>query len=293
MNRLAALLVVFLMLVSLTACGAPAAQVASTPDAPTADAAAVTPEATAEPDVEATSADDDWSYIQDKGTLVIGYTLYEPMNYLDGEKLVGFDTEFAEAVCAKLGVEPEFVEIVWETKEVELNAKTIDCIWNGMTIDAERAQNMSISQPYVKNMQVVVIKSDNADLYTDTASLIGKTVAAEAGSAGETTVQGNADLSQATYVPVTKQTDALLEVKAGTSDAAVLDYVLAKAMIGEGTDFADLQIIAGTELSVEEYGIGFRKGSTTTEVVNAAIDELVADGTMQALADKYGVNLAD
>lgn len=288
LKQLVSILFALLMLFALTACSAPApaAQPTVAPEATEAPAATQAPTA-------APAADDDWSYIQNKGNMVIGYTLYEPMNYLQDGKLVGFDTEFAEAVCKKLGVEPEFVEIVWETKEVELNAKTIDCIWNGMTIDDERLQNMSISQPYVKNMQVIVIKSDNAGVYTDTASLAGKTIAAEAGSAGEKCVQDNADLSQGTYVPVVKQTDALLEVKAGTSDAAVLDYVLAKTMVGEGTDFSDLQILQGVELAVEEYGIGFRKGSTVTEVVNGAINELIADGTMQQLADKYGVNLAD
>ena len=288
LKQLVSILFALLMLFALTACSAPApaAQPTVAPEATEAPAATEAPTA-------APAADDDWSYIQNKGKMVIGYTLYEPMNYLQDGKLVGFDTEFAEAVCKKLGVEPEFVEIVWETKEVELNAKTIDCIWNGMTIDDERLQNMSISQPYVKNMQVIVIKGDNAGAYTDTASLAGKTIAAEAGSAGEQCVQDNADLSKGTYVPVVKQTDALLEVKAGTSDAAVLDYVLAKTMVGEGTDFSDLQILQGVELAVEEYGIGFRKGSTVTEVVNGAINELIADGTMQQLADKYGVNLAD
>ena len=282
LKQVCCVLFALLMLFASTACSTPA---------PAAQAT-VAPEATEAP-TTAPVADDDWSYIKNKGNLVIGYTLYEPMNFLQDGKLVGFDTEFAEAVCKKIGVEPKFVEIVWETKEVELSAKTIDCIWNGMTIDDERLQNMSISQPYVKNMQVIVIKSDNAGVYTNTASLAGKTIAAEAGSAGENCVQDNADLSKGTYVPVVKQTDALLEVKAGTSDAAVLDYVLAKTMVGEGTDFSDLQILQGVELAVEEYGIGFRKGSTATEVVNAAINELIADGTMQQLADKYGVNLSD
>ena len=288
-KQLFSIMFLFVLLFAMTACStaAPAAQAT-----PAAEATAA-PEATQAPAAATPATDDDWSYIKNKGKMVIGYTLYEPMNYMQDGKLVGFDTEFAQAVCKKLGVEPEFVEIVWETKEVELNAKTIDCIWNGMTIDADRLQNMSISQPYVKNMQVIVIKSENASKYTDTASLSGKSIAAEAGSAGEKCAQENADLSKGTIVPVVKQTDALLEVKAGTSDAAVLDYVLAKTMVGEGTDFSDLQILSGVELAVEEYGIGFRKGSTATDAVNGAIKELIADGTMQQLADKYGVNLAD
>ncbi len=239
-------------------------------------------------------AEGDLAYVLDNGKLVIGYTDYAPMNYMgaDGE-LTGFDTEFAIAVCEKLGVEPEFVEIVWDTKVMELNAKSIDCIWNGMTITDELKQQIDISVPYVKNMQVIVIKSENAATFTDTASLANSVIVAEAGSAGEKVIGDDANLSQAEYISITKQTDALLEVKAGTADAAVLDWTLAKTMIGEGTDYADLQMIEGVELSVEEYGIGFRKDSTLCTRVNEIIAELIEDGTLSALAEEYGLGLAE
>lgn len=248
------------------------------------------------PAAEAT-ADSDLAYIQANGKMVIGYTDYAPMNYTDDAgNFTGFDTEFAIAVCEKLGVEPEFVEINWDTKEVELNAKSIDCIWNGLTINEERAANMSLSVPYVKNAQVIVVKADSG--ITGTADLIGKTVVAEIGSAGELQIIGDeetepdANLAQANYVGMSKQTDCLLEIKAGTADAAVLDWTLAKTMVGDGTDFADLQMIDGLELAAEEYGIAFRKGSDVTEAVNTAIAELVEDGTLAALAEKYGLSLS-
>lgn len=235
---------------------------------------------------------DDLAYVTSNGKMKIGITIYEPMNYYDGNNtLVGFDTEYAQAVCAKLGVEPEFVEINWDTKVVELDSKNIDCIWNGMTIKEELKPNLDFSDAYIKNMQVVVVKKDNADKFKDTAALSGGSVAAEAGSAGESAIKEDANLSKATYVSVGKQTDALMEVKAGTSDAAVLDYVLAAAMVGEGTDYSDLCMINGVELSVEEYGIGFRKNSNLTEKVNAATKELIADGTLAQIADKYDLTL--
>ena len=181
-----------------------------------------------------TQDESDLAYVKGKGKMIIGYTDYAPMNYTDEDgNFTGFDTELAILACEKLGVEPEFVEINWDTKEVELNAKSIDCIWNGLTIDDKRKQTMEITKPYVKNAQVVVMKED-AD-YEDTSSLIGKTVAAEQGSAGEDTIEADENLKQATYVPKTLQTEALMEVKAGTADAAVLDLTLAKAMTGEGT----------------------------------------------------------
>lgn len=224
------------------------------------------------------------------GTLKIGYTLFEPMNYIgeDGE-LTGFETEFANAVCEKLGMEPEFVEINWDSKIMELNAKNIDCIWNGMTITPELEEALSISDPYIKNYQVVVIRAADLEQYPTTESLAGAALEAEAGSAGEKAIREDAFLSQADYTSVVKQTDALLEVKAGAADAAVMDYVLANALVGQG-DYSDLAVIPELELSVEEYGIGFRKEDTDlTRKVNEAMQALIEDGTLNALAVEYGL----
>ena len=220
--------------------------------------------------------------------LVIGYTIYEPMNYMKDGKLVGFDTEFAEAVCAKLGVEPEFVEINWDTKFVTLDANKIDCIWNGMTISDEVKENCDVSKAYVKNAQVVVMKKDVIADYTDVESLKGLKFAAEAGSAGEDAIKENG--LDANYSPVALQTDALLAVMGGQADACVIDITMAKSMTAEGTSYDGLSY--SLELTTEEYGIGFKKGSELTAKVDAIIDELNEDGTLPALAEKYGVNLA-
>ena len=267
------------MAVSLAACGGAASS------APAADSAASGAASTTE-----AAADSDLAYIQGKGKMTIGYTVYEPMNDTDAEgNFTGFDTELATAVCEKLGVEPDFVEINWDTKIVELDAKSIDCIWNGMTLTDEIMANTACTKAYAKNAQVVVMKAD-AD-YTSTADLVGKTVVAEAGSAGESAIQDDESLSQADYISKSVQTDCLMEVAAGTADAAVLDLTLATAMIGDGTDYANLTI--KDELNAEEYGVAFRKGSDVAAAVDAAFDELKSDGTMQKLADKYSLSLAD
>lgn len=267
------------MAVSLAACGGAASS------APAADSAASGAASTTE-----AAADSDLAYIQGKGKMTIGYTVYEPMNYTDAEgNFTGFDTELATAVCEKLGVEPDFVEINWDTKIVELDAKSIDCIWNGMTLTDEIMANTACTKAYAKNAQVVVMKAD-AD-YTSTADLVGKTVVAEAGSAGESAIQDDGSLSQADYISKSVQTDCLMEVAAGTADAAVLDLTLATAMIGDGSDYANLTI--KDELNAEEYGVAFRKGSDAAAAVDAAFDELKSDGTMQKLADKYSLSLAD
>ena len=272
MKKILALILAVLMVFTMVACGNTATETTETTE----------------------TADSDLAYVTENGKLTVGITIYDPMNYYDENgELTGFDTEYAQAVCEKMGLEANFVEINWDTKEVELEAKSIDCIWNGMTITEERAANMSISDPYVKNAQVIVVLADSG--IASTADLIGKTVVAEMGSAGEAQIVGedaNADLAQAEYVGMAKQTDCLMEVKAGTADAAVLDWTLAMSMVGEGTDFADLMIVDGVELATEEYGIAFRKGSDITAAVNAATAELVADGTLPALAEKYGLALA-
>lgn len=284
MKKLISLLLAAGMAASLAACGSTTATTDSAAADSTADAASTAEAA------EATDGESDLAYIKEKGKMTIGYTVYAPMNYNDENgEFVGFDTELATAVCEQLGVEPEFVEINWDTKIVELDAKSIDCIWNGMTLTDDILANTACTEAYAKNAQVVVMKAGSG--YTSTADLVGKTVVAEAGSAGETTIQEDENLAQADYISKGVQTDCLMEVAAGTADAAVLDLTLASAMIGEGTDYADLEIV--DELNAEEYGVAFRKGSDAAAAVNEAFAALKADGTMQTLADKYGLTLAE
>ena len=284
MKKLISLLLAAGMAASLAACGSTAATTDSAAADSTADAASTAEAA------EATDGESDLAYIKEKGKMTIGYTVYAPMNYTDENgEFVGFDTELATAVCEQLGVEPKFAEINWDTKIVELDAKSIDCIWNGMTLTDDILANTACTEAYAKNAQVVVMKAGSG--YTSTADLVGKTVVAEAGSAGETTIQEDENLAQADYISKGVQTDCLMEVAAGTADAAVLDLTLASAMIGEGTDYADLEIV--DELNAEEYGVAFRKGSDAAAAVNEAFAALKEDGTMQTLADKYGLTLAE
>ena len=234
------------------------------------------------------SGNTDWDYIAKNKSMTIGITYFEPMNYMDDNgKLTGFETEFAEAVCEKLGVEAKFQKIDWESKEVELNAKTIDCIWNGMTITDERKANMDISVPYMENKQVMVVKEENADKFKDAASLKDATVVAEKQSAGESVAKEDEFFSSATYVSVDSQAKALMEVKSGTADVAIIDYVMSIGSIGEGTDYADLSVNE-KGFAEEQYGIAFRKNSPeTVEKVNSAIQELANDGTLETIAKKY------
>lgn len=233
---------------------------------------------------------DDLAYITKNGKMVIGITDVKPMNYKEegSTEWTGFDTEFAQKVCKELGVEAEFIEIDWDNKFYELKSKAIDAVWNGMTITDEAKLNSSVSNPYVINAQVVVMKADKLDSYKTADSMKDLKFVAEAGSAGEAEAKKIA--SEENYTAVKTQADALVEVKSGSADACIVDITAAKTMTGEGTSYADLGY--GLELSKEEYGISFRQGSNLTEKVNSIMDELKKDGTLQSLAEKYGLTLA-
>ena len=246
----------------------------------------------------ASKADSDYKYIKDKGTMIIGITQYPPMSFYDDSgKLTGFDTELAEAVCAKLGIKAEFIEINWEAKEVELNSKNIDCIWNGMCITEKRKTNMSISAPYMNNEQAIVMKADREDEIMK--SVDGLTLTAEAGSTGEGKVDGSIkddgtqDVSakeyfaNCDYVPSDSMAKALMEVKSGTADMAIVDATLAFYNVGPGTDFEDLVANTDINFGAQQFGIAFRKGSDMTAKVNEAVKSLSDDGTVKTIATKY------
>ncbi len=224
-------------------------------------------------------------------TVVVGYTIYEPMNYLDNDgKLIGFDTELAEAVFENLGYKVIFQEIDWSSKYTDLDSNTIDCVWNGFTCNTAdddgvlRSEKVDFSYNYMENRQVIVAKKDSG--IASAADLEGKVGAAESGSAGETY---GATFEGATIKGFLKQTDCLFEVNAGTADFAVLDAQLAKSYAGNG-DYADLVVIDALSSDVEYYAIGFKKGSELTANVNEQLDKLAQDGTIAALAEKYGVS---
>lgn len=249
---------------------------------------------------DADPEDSDAAYILDKGTLTIGITMFAPINYYDEDgNLIGFDTELAEAACEKLGLTPEFIEINWDSKEIELSSKNIDCIWNGMCITEERKQNMSVSDPYLLNTQALVMKADREDAIM--ADVTGLTVVAEQGSTGEGKLLGDIPddetvvvspsefFAGVNYTPVDSMAKALMEVKAGTADLAIVDSVCALAMVGEGTEYSDMVVNMDNNFGEQEYGIAFRKGSDTTEKVNAAIAELYSEGVVEQIAAKYGL----
>ena len=221
MKKMTALLLAALMVLSMTACASKPAE----------------------------TAESDLAYIQDKGTLVVGITDFAPMDYQnESGEWVGFDADLAKAFAESLGVKVEFVEIVWDNKVLELDSKTIDCVWNGMTLTSEVTSAMACSNAYCNNAQVVIVPADKAADYQ--------------------TVESVKDLTF----------------------AAVIDSLMAAAMVGEGTGYANLTYTCG--LNSEEYGVGFRKGSDLVQKLNDFFKASYADGSMLKIAETYGVQAA-
>ena len=271
MKKFASMGLALAMMLSLAACGGSKAPASSTTSAAPADGSAA-------------AAESDMEYVKSKGKLVVGITDFAPMDYKDKDgKWIGFDADNATAFAKSLGVDVEFIEVDWDNKIMELDSKSIDCVWNGMTLTDEVKNSMETSKPYCENAQVVVVKATDAAKYKDTDSLKDLKFAAEAGSAGAAEVK-KLGLK---CTELTTQADALMEVQAGTSDACVIDLLMAGAMIGEGTSYTDLTYTV--KLNSEEYGVGFRKGSDLAAALNDFFAASYKDGSLKKTAETYGV----
>ena len=237
------------------------------------------------------SADSDLEYVKSQGKLVVGITDFAPMDYKEdgSDEWIGFDADMAKAFAESLGVNVEFQEITWDYKVEELDSRAIDCVWNGMTLTDDVLAAMGTSNPYCTNYQTLVYPADRAAEFEGLTSLEGLNIAVESGSAGEDA----AVALGATTVPVQAQSNALMEVAAGTSDAAVIDVLMAAEMTGEGTSYADLiyslNLNEAQDLPSEEYGVGFRQGSDLVDAFNTFLAEKTADGTVLEVATTYGL----
>ncbi len=263
---------------------------AASPEAASAGSTEETTGETGSTETDSASGDSDLAAIQEKGTLVVGITNFEPMDYQDENgDWIGFDADLAKQFAEYLGVEVEFSEITWDYKVMELEAGNIDCVWNGMTLTDEVTSAMATSTPYCTNYQVLVYPAASAADFEGLTSLEGLNIAVESGSAGEDA----AEALGASTVPVQSQANTLMEVAAGTSDAAVIDVLMAAAMTGEGTSYADLAYSVNLNeaqgLESEQYGVGFRQGSDLVDEFNAFWAEKVADGTVEEIANTYGL----
>ena len=261
MKKILSILLVITMMISLAACGAQKTTKAG---------------------------DSDLAYVKANGKIIIGYTDYAPMNYYDENgNFTGFDTELAIIVCEKLGLKPEFVEINWDTKEVELNAKSIDCIWNGLSLTPKNQENMTTTKPYMTNNITLVVKSDSP--ISKFEDMAGKSLAVQSGSAAEETLDADENkVFKASLKEVNgfdEYITAMLDMESGNSDAVLMDSVVANYMIKDlGKNY---KVLEGTLLE-DNYVVGFRKGDEALrDAVWNALKELKQEGRIAEISSKW------
>ena len=298
MKKMIAMLLACMMIFACTACAAKTETAAPAQETTAAETAAPAEEqAPAAEETEAaseeaaqTAADSDVAYVQANGKLVVGITDFAPMDYQnESGEWIGFDADMAKAFAKSLGVEAEFVEIDWDNKIMELGAKTIDCVWNGMTLTDEVTSAMSCSNAYCNNSQVVVVPADKAADFQSVDACSALNFAVESGSAGKAEVE---KLGYS-FTEVKDQATALMEVAAGTADAAVIDSLMAGAMVGEGTGYDSLTYTVSLNAEEgEQYGVGFRQGSDLAQALNDFFAASYADGSMVECAETYGIQAA-
>ena len=228
----------------------------------------------------------DLQKVKESGKLVVGVTVYPPMDYMDEEtgEWTGFDAELAQAFAESLGVSCQLVVITWSNKVAELNSNLIDLVWNGMTASEELGQQIDFSVSYAKNAQVAVVKKGST-ITKD--GVKDATIAVENGSAGASVAE---EIGATKVNKFTAQVDALNEVKAGQSQVAIVDITMAQNIVGKG-EYADLEILEGASYGDEIFAVGLRQGSDIKAELDAFLKAKYADGTMTALAEKYNVGL--
>ena len=290
MKKWIAMLLAALMVFSMAACAAKSEPAADQTNDQTAADTQTSEPAEDTASGEDAAADSDMAYVQSKGTLVVGITDFAPMDYQnENGEWIGFDADMAKAFAESLGVSVEFVEIDWDNKILELGGKSIDCVWNGMTPTDEVTSAMACSNAYCNNSQVVIVPADKAADYADVEACKDLSFAVESGSAGMAEVE---KLGYS-FTEVKDQATALMEVAAGTSDAAVIDSLMAGAMVGEGTSYDSLTYTVSLNAEEgEQYGVGFRQGSDLAAALNDFFAAAYADGSMQTCAETYGIQAA-
>lgn len=284
-NKIAKLLAVMALVPALLAGCSSSAASDSTEEttSDTAVSAADNAETEAEGGDTATAEDDSLQKVLDSGKFILGLdATFKPMGYTDeNDNIVGFDIDVAEEVCARLGVELVKQPIDWDTKEQDLDAGKIDCIWNGMSINASRAEVMNLSEPYMENAMVFVVA--NGSSVASQADLDGKTVAVQSGSTAQEILEGS-DLN-VTETALATNVECLQQLELNLVDAVFMDSVVANYEIKEtGKDY----VILPDGLEAEEYAIGFRKNDNALrDKVQETLSEMKADGKLGEISTKW------
>lgn len=289
------------MMVSAAACStgsgtSSAADAASTADGASSEETADNSEAESTTGDDSAAADDSWDKIVEKGEIVLGMDdAFPPMGYTDtttGE-IIGFDVDVATEVFSRLGVELKLQPIEWSTKEMELDGGNVDLLWNGYSYTEERAEKQTLSDAYMKNNQVILVKGDSS--YQSLADLAGKSLGVQSDSSAESALESEEATefreSLGEIVPIDDYSKAILEIQNGLIEAIAIDEVVARFYLtNDPGAYRILEKEDGTveSLAVEDYVIGFRKGDQALcDKVNETLKEMKADGTLAEISEKW------
>lgn len=223
--------------------------------------------------------------VQDAGKLVLGLdATFKPMGYTDeNDKIVGFDIDLAEEVCKRIGVKLETYNVNWDTKEQDLNAGTIDCIWNGLSVSDERKKQMLMSEPYMNNSMVFMVKKDSGVKSKD--DLKGKKIAVQNGSTAQEILKDSDIGKESTMTELATNAEGMQQLDLKMVDAVFLDSVVANYEItSTGKDYE----VLADGLSEEQYAVGFKLGANELcKKVEDTLKEMKKDGKIEEISKKW------
>lgn len=280
-KKLAAVLTVGLLLISASGCGLVQSAKSSASSAAGASSAA---------------ADKSWDKVKSAGQLVLGFDkAFPPMGYVDTKtgETVGFDIDMATEACKRLNIKVKFQPINWDNKQAEIDNGNVDCLWNGFSKTPARAESFNLSIPYMKNNQVILVKTSST--YKGLDSLAGKIIGVQSDSSAETALNDpkNASFKKSLkqIVKIDDYSKAVLEIQNGTIDAIAIDEVVARYYLTSNPGaYRILQDkdAKDASLAVEDYVVGFRKNdSALKEKVEGVLKEMSKDGTASKISQKW------
>lgn len=244
----------------------------------------------------ANTEDKSWEKVESAGTLVMGLDdAFPPMGYKDTETgdIIGFDIDLAQEVCSRLDIDLKLQPIDWNNKQSELENGNVDCLWNGFSKTPERDEQFNLSIPYMKNEQIILVKTDSD--YQTLEDLAGKTIGVQADSSAESALEAEENKefkdSLGEIVKIDDYAMAVLEIQNGTIDAISIDEVVARFYLTNDPDA--YRILSDSEgkalsLATEDYVVGFRKNDDALQAkIEEALKEMAADGTMKTISEKW------
>jgi polar amino acid transport system substrate-binding protein len=273
MKKLLSILLASAIAVSCAACASTATKAAQPASVPTTD--------------------ESWNKIEKAGKLVLGLdSAFPPMGYIDTKtgELVGFDIDVAKEACKRLKIELKTQPIDWDNKTAELSNGNIDCLWNGFSKTAAREKEFNLSIAYMKNKQIILIKTDAP--YQSLGSLSGKTIGVQADSSAESALNSNDTFKKTlkSVVQIDDYSKAVIELQNGTIDAIAIDEVVARYYLTNNPNAYKVLQDGGKDasLATEDYVVGFRKADSALKMkIEDALKKMSDDGTMAAISKKW------